>query len=104
VIGFRQNPPDKSGTINLGREPIFAASGRGGEWLLPPDISIVVTDPEDATKFVEIARSDIEELLPASESLMPKGLLDGLNETEVLDLVAYVLSQGNRRGERFKRP
>jgi putative heme-binding domain-containing protein len=69
-----------------------------------PEKIVVVTDPEDATKFVEIARSDIEELLPATESLMPKGLLDGLNETEVLDLVAYVLSQGNRRGERFKRP
>ena len=69
-----------------------------------PEKIVVVTDPEDATKFVEIARSDIEELLPATESLMPKGLLDGLNETEVLDLVAYVLSQGNRRGERFTRP
>ena len=68
-----------------------------------PEKIVVVTDPEDATKFVEIARSDIEELLPASESLMPKGLLDGLNEAEVLDLVAYVLSKGQRRDPRFKR-
>lgn len=69
-----------------------------------PEKILIVTDPEDATKFVEIARSNIEELLPSQESLMPKGLLDGLNEAEVLDLVAYVLSKGNRRGERFKRP
>jgi hypothetical protein len=34
---------------------------------------------------------------------MPKGLLDGLNEAEVLDLVAYVLSKGQRRDPRFKR-
>ena len=68
-----------------------------------PEKIVVVTDPEDATKFVEIARSDIEELLPASESLMPKGLLDSLNEAEVLDLVAYVLSKGHRGDPRFKR-
>ena len=68
-----------------------------------PEKIVVVTDPEDATKFVEIPRSDVEELLPATESLMPKGLLDGLNESEVLDLVAYVLSKGNRRDGRFAR-
>jgi putative heme-binding domain-containing protein len=58
-----------------------------------PAAITVVTDPEDATKFVEVARSAIEEIRPAAESLMPKGLLDQLNETEVLDLVAYTLSK-----------
>jgi len=62
----------------------------------------VVTDPEDATKFVELARSDIEEILPATESLMPKGLLDQLNEREVLDLVAYVLSKDKSNASFFK--
>ena len=66
-----------------------------------PDKLVIVTDPEDATKFTEIARSDIEEILPATESLMPKGLLDQLNEAEVLDLLAYVLSRGNPRDPRF---
>jgi putative heme-binding domain-containing protein len=68
-----------------------------------PEKIIIVTDPADATQFVEIARSDVEEILPASQSLMPQGLLDGLNETEVLDLVAYVLSKGQRSDPRFKR-
>ncbi len=64
---------------------------------------VLVTDPEDATKFLEIKRSDIEEIVPASESLMPKGLLNPLSESEVLDLVAYTLSRGNRNDSRFKK-
>lgn len=67
-----------------------------------PERITVVTDPEDGRKFVEVARSDIEEILPATESLMPKGLLDQLNEREVLDLLAYVLSRDQPRGGRFK--
>jgi putative heme-binding domain-containing protein len=63
----------------------------------------IVTDPEDATKFVRILRSDIDEITPSATSLMPAGLLDQLNEEEVLDLIAYTLSRGNQRDPRFKR-
>ena len=66
-----------------------------------PEKIVVVTDPEDATKFIEIRRADIDELLPANESLMPKGLLDELNAAEVLDLLAYTLSRGNKHDGRF---
>ena len=61
----------------------------------------IVTDPEDAAKLVEIPRSVIEEILPSSESLMPKGLFDQLSESEVLDLIAYTLSRGNPGDPRF---
>ncbi|MFM8892816.1 MAG: c-type cytochrome, partial [Planctomycetia bacterium] len=67
-----------------------------------PEKIVIVTDPEDATKYVEIKRSDIEEIVPSSESLMPKNLLDQLNEREVLDLLAYTLSRGKKNGGRFK--
>jgi len=68
-----------------------------------PQSITVVTDPEDATKFVEIGRSAIEEIKPATESLMPKGLLDQLNETEVLDLVAYTLSRDKPNAPFYKK-
>ena len=68
-----------------------------------PEKIVVVTDPEDATKFVEIPRSEIDEIIPAAESLMPKGLIDTLNEQEVLDLLAYTLSRGNQSDARFKK-
>jgi putative heme-binding domain-containing protein len=67
-----------------------------------PETLVVVTDPEDAAKAVEISRSDVEEIVPATESLMPKGLLDPLNETEVLDLLAYCLCRGDKNDPRFK--
>jgi putative heme-binding domain-containing protein len=67
-----------------------------------PDSITVVTDPEDATKFVELRRSAIEEIRPATESLMPKGLLDQLNENEVLDLVAYTLSKDKANAPFYK--
>jgi len=68
-----------------------------------PDQITIVTDPENATKFVQVPRSDIEEILPSTESLMPKGLLDQLSESEVLDLVAYTLSRGNKNDARFRK-
>jgi putative heme-binding domain-containing protein len=68
-----------------------------------PERITVVTDPEDATKVVEIQRSTIEEIHQSAASLMPAGLLDQFNEDEVLDLVAYVLSRGVKRDPRFRR-
>jgi putative heme-binding domain-containing protein len=69
----------------------------------PEQITLVV-DPEDSTKAVVIDRSSIEELHPSATSLMPAGLLDQLNEGEVLDLVAYVLSRDKKSDPRFRRP
>ena len=63
----------------------------------------VVTDHEDATKFVVIQREEIEEMFAAKQSLMPAGLLDQLNEEEVLDLLAYTLSRGKANGPLFKK-
>jgi len=68
-----------------------------------PESITIVTDPEDATKFTAISRSEIDEIVPATESLMPSGLLDQLNEREVLDLVAYVISRDRPRDVRFKK-
>jgi putative heme-binding domain-containing protein len=55
----------------------------------------VVTDPEDATKVVEIAKGDVDAVEPSKVSLMPDKLLDVLSEQEVLDLLAYMMSRGN---------
>jgi hypothetical protein len=35
---------------------------------------------------------------------MPAGLMDQLNESEVLDLVAYVLSRDKKKDPRFRKP
>lgn len=63
----------------------------------------LVVDPEDPTKTVEIAKDAIEEQNPSNTSLMPKDLLKPLNETEVLDLLAYLLSRGNPGDALFRK-
>jgi putative heme-binding domain-containing protein len=63
----------------------------------------ILLDPEDSTKVAEVKKSDIEEVKPSSVSLMPEGLLKQLNDDEVLDLLAYLLSRGDPQNPMFRR-
>lgn len=62
----------------------------------------ILTDPEDSTKLVEIKRADVEEVKPSAISLMPADLLKPLNEEEVKDLMAYLLSRGDPTNAMFR--
>lgn len=68
-----------------------------------PDTLTMVVDPEDATKLVKLGKSEVESQTLSSVSLMPKDLLKTLNQDEVLDLVAYLLSRGNRNDAVFRK-
>ncbi|HQZ65157.1 MAG TPA: c-type cytochrome [Planctomycetaceae bacterium] len=63
----------------------------------------VLTDPEDSTKVIDIPRVDIDELVDSTVSIMPKDLLKPLNQDEVLDLLAYLLSRGNEKDAMFRK-
>lgn len=63
----------------------------------------VLTSPEDPTKISEISKSEIEELQPSQVSLMPMDLLKPLNQDEVLDLLAYLLSRGDKGNAMFRK-
>ena len=69
---------------------------------LPDGITLVI-DPENASKVITLKRSEIDELTPSTTSLMPRDLLNTLNENEVLDLMAYLLSRGNPRDKMFQK-
>ncbi len=62
----------------------------------------ILTDPEDSTKVEKVKRADIDEIKPSTISLMPADLLKPLNENEVLDLMAYLLSRGDPNHSMFK--
>ena len=49
-----------------------------------------------------VRRSDIEEMQPSKTSMMPNGLLDTMSESEVLDLLAFLLSRGDRESPMFQ--
>lgn len=61
----------------------------------------VLTDAFDPTKSEQIDKESIEESVASRLSLMPTGLLNDLNEQEVLDLLAYLLSRGNPNDRMF---
>jgi putative heme-binding domain-containing protein len=51
---------------------------------------------------VGVRRSEIDEMQPSPISMMPTGLLDTMNEDEVLDLLAFLLSRGERENAMFQ--
>jgi putative heme-binding domain-containing protein len=67
------------------------------------DTLTILLDPEDSTKIAEVKKSDIEEIKPSPVSLMPEGLLKSLNDAEVLDLLAYLLSRGDPQNPMFRK-
>jgi putative heme-binding domain-containing protein len=50
-----------------------------------------------------VDRKLIESMKPSKVSMMPAGLIDTFKEDEVLDLMAYILSRGDRNAALFKK-
>ncbi|HUP77874.1 MAG TPA: c-type cytochrome [Pirellula sp.] len=49
-----------------------------------------------------IKKADVESIVSSKISQMPLGLIDGLNEEELKDLMAYVMSAGDRRARVYR--
>jgi hypothetical protein len=56
---------------------------------------VVSVDPSDPAETVSVPLSDVVERKPYPISMMPPGLINGLNQEELLDLIAYIQSGGN---------
>ncbi|MEX2168720.1 MAG: family 16 glycoside hydrolase [Pirellulales bacterium] len=65
------------------------------------DVIHVNTDMLDPTALEMFSRDEIEDLSTAKASMMPAGLLNTLHEDELLDLMAFLLSRGDREHEMF---
>jgi len=61
----------------------------------------VFTPDADAPPKV-VSKKDVEEIQPSAISQMPVGLIDTLNPEELKDLIAYLLSEGNRGAAVYK--
>ncbi len=68
---------------------------------LSGDSITVNTDMLDPTANVGIDRRRVELMQPSKTSMMPTGLLNTLHQDEILDLFAYLLSQGDRNHPMF---
>lgn len=66
------------------------------------DAISINTNMLDPNLQTSVDRKKIEEMKPSPISMMPEGLLNTLNRDEVLDLIAYLLSRGDRNADVFK--
>jgi putative heme-binding domain-containing protein len=66
------------------------------------DGMVINTNMLDPSAQVSIDRTKIEEVKPSPTSMMPQGLLNTLDRDEVLDLLAYLLSRGDRDNPMFR--
>ncbi len=60
------------------------------------------TNMLDPDAQVSVDRKQIEEMVPSKTSMMPKGAINTLNKEEILDLMAFLLSRGDRNSPYFK--
>ncbi|MEC9096345.1 MAG: PA14 domain-containing protein [Planctomycetota bacterium] len=66
-----------------------------------PDAVHIVVDPLAKDKATVILKADIDAQKKSDVSLMPKGLLDKLSREEILDLIAYVMAQGDKKHKMY---
>lgn len=66
------------------------------------DTMMIITNMLDPGKMETVDRRTIEATKRSDVSMMPEGLLNTLTRDEILDLLAYLLSRGNREHEAFR--
>jgi putative heme-binding domain-containing protein len=59
------------------------------------------TNMLDPASVIDVDHRLVEEIQPSPISMMPSGLMNTLNENEALDLLAYLLSRGERTNAMF---
>ena len=69
---------------------------------LSDDGIIVNTNMEEPNTMTTLKRSKIEKMGTSKLSMMPTGLIDSLKEDEIIDLVAFLLSRGDRKNKMFR--
>ncbi len=65
------------------------------------DNMMVMTNMLDPNGLASINRKKVESIEKSKVSMMPEGLLDTFKEDEIKDLMAYVLSRGDRKNKMF---
>ncbi len=61
----------------------------------------VMTNMLDPNGLVNVKAGKVDTIEKSKVSMMPEGLLNTFKEDEILDLVAYLLSRGDRNNKMF---
>ena len=91
---------DQYGAIVIRTKNGEVVTGRVGN--LNGDVLMVIENMFAPNDFTNVKRQDIESIAPSKVSMMPEGLLNSLKEDEIEDLVAFLLSRGERASRMFR--
>ncbi|MEQ1826643.1 MAG: c-type cytochrome, partial [Pirellula sp.] len=96
--------PSKAISDQYGSHQVLTDDGRvliGRTVEIGEEIYVYLADAE--AKPTVLKKSDVQEIKPSKVSQMPAELVDTLNESEMLDLLAYLMSGGDERNRMFGR-
>ena len=62
---------------------------------------MVTADPRNPEEFTAVALNQVKSRKPYPVSLMPAGMINPLNQDELLDLIGYLQSGGNPKHKAF---
>jgi putative heme-binding domain-containing protein len=91
---------DQYGAIVIKKKDGDVVVGRVGN--LNGDNLMVIENMFAPNDFTNVKRQDIESIQPSTTSMMPEGLANYFKEEEIQDLIAYLLSGGNRNHKMFR--
>jgi len=63
----------------------------------------VVTNPAAPNETTDIPKVEVKDRKVSPISIMPPGLVNSMNKTEIMDLIAYILSGGDKANAMFKK-
>ena len=76
-----------------------------GRVILQDDKEIALAqNPYNFSELTEIPMNEVEHIAPSPLSLMPAGTIFPMNQDELKDLLAYLISAGNRKHKAFAQP
>jgi putative heme-binding domain-containing protein len=90
---------DQYGAIVIKKKDGDSVVGRVGN--LNGDTLMVLENMFAPNDFTNVRRDQIESIERSKVSMMPEGLLNYFKEDEIQDLVAFLLSRGDRKAKMF---
>lgn len=97
--------PDREIMASYGQQEVTLKDGSAFSGRIVKETTDKVTfqlKMSDPKALRSVERTLIRSMVPSGRSMMPSGLLDKFDETEILDLLAYLLSKGDRNDPMFK--
>jgi putative heme-binding domain-containing protein len=100
IIDPNKEISDQYGAIVIKKKDGDVLVGRVGN--LNGENLMVLENMFAPNDFTNVKRQDIASIEPSKVSMMPEGLLNYFTESEIQDLIAYLLSRGDRSAKMFK--